>query len=71
MQKIHFLVKKALNPGFSVFRSRFPSRVTARKDKILVKGCFFDSVLKKTLASFIWYFLAFFEALSGFKTLKI
>ena len=49
MQKNHSLVKKALNKGFSLFHNRFPSRVTAGKDKMLVKGFLFDSVLKNNL----------------------
>ena len=35
MQKIHLLVKKTQKQGFFHFRNRFPSRVTARKVKIV------------------------------------
>ena len=35
MQKIHLLVKKTQKQGFSHFPNRFPSRVTARKVKIV------------------------------------
>ena len=62
MQKNYSLVKKALNRGFSLFRNRFPSRVTARKDKMLVKGFLFDSVLKNNLYII---FLIFFGTFWG------
>ena len=62
MQKNYSLVKKALNRGFSLFRNRFPSRVTSRKDKILVKGFFCDSVLKNNLYII---FLIFFGTFWG------
>ena len=62
MQKNYSLVKKALNRGFSLFRNRFPSRDTARKVKILVKGFFCDSVLKNNLYII---FLIFFGTFWG------
>ena len=49
MQKIDCLVTKAIFGVFHFFSNRFASRVTAQKDKILVKGFLFDSVLKNNL----------------------
>ena len=39
-QKLQSDMTDPVNPGFSVFGSRFPSRVTVQEDKIFVEGCF-------------------------------
>ena len=39
IQKIHSLVKKAQNLGFSLFLNRFTSRVNAKNYQIFDKAC--------------------------------
>ena len=46
MQKIHLLVKKTQKQGFSHFPNRFPSRVTARKVKIVDNELFLVMIKK-------------------------
>ena len=46
MQKIHLLVKKTQKQGFFHFRNRFPSRVTARKVKIVDNELFLVMIKK-------------------------
>ena len=46
MQKIYLLVKKTQKQGFFHFRNRFPSRVTARKVKIVDNELFLVMIKK-------------------------
>ena len=46
MQKIYLLVKKTQKQGFSHFPNRFPSRVTARKVKIVNNELFLVMIKK-------------------------